>query len=64
MHLHHTTYPLSLYLCMVLELENVIVGVLHMFENVIIRVFYMLENVIIGVLYMLENVIRTIVVQY
>ena len=53
MHLHHTTYPFSLYLCMVLELENVIIGV-----------FYMLENVIIGVLYMLENVIRTIVVQY
>lgn len=53
MRLHHTTYPFSLYLCMVLELENVIIGVLHM-----------LENVIIGVLYMLENVIRTIVVQY
>lgn len=53
MRLHHTTYPFSLYLCMVLELENVIIGVL-----------YMLENVIIGVLYMLENVIRAIVVQY
>ena len=51
--LYHTTYPFSLYLCMVLELENVIIGVL-----------YILENVIIEVLYVLENVIRTIVVQY
>lgn len=64
MRLHHTTYPFSLYLCMVLELENVIIRVFYMFENVIIGVLYMLENVIIGVLYMLENVIRTIVVQY
>ena len=53
MRLHHTTYPFSLYLCMVLELENVIIGVL-----------YILENVIIEVLYVLENVIRAIDVQY
>lgn len=64
MRLYHTTYPFSLYLCMVLELENVIIGVLYMLENVIARVFYIFENVIIGVLYMLENVIRTIAVQY
>ena len=64
MRLHHTTYPFSLYLCMVLELENVIIGALYMLENVIIRVFYMLENVITRVFFMLENVIRTIVVQY
>ena len=51
--LYHTTYPFSLYLCMVLELENVIIGVL-----------YILENVIIEVLYVLENVIRAIDVQY
>lgn len=46
MRLHHTTYLFSLYLCMVLELENVIIGVLYMLENVIIWVLYMLENVI------------------
>lgn len=46
MRLHHTTYPFSLYLCMVLELENVIIGVLYMLENVIIWVLYMFENVI------------------
>lgn len=46
MRLHHTTYPFSLYLCMVLELENVIIGVLYMLENVIIRVLFVLENVI------------------
>lgn len=46
MRLHHTTYPFPLYLCMVLELENVIIGVLYMLENVIIVVLYMLENVI------------------
>ena len=53
MRLHHATYPFSLYLCIVLELENVIMGMLCM-----------LENVIMGMLRMLENVIRTIVVHY
>lgn len=51
--LRHTTYPFSLYLCMELKLENVIIEVLCM-----------LENVIIMVLYMLENVIKVVVVQY
>lgn len=46
MHLRHTTYPFSLYLCMELKLENVIIEVLYAFENVIIWVLYMLENVI------------------
>lgn len=46
MHLHHTIYPFSLYLCEVLELENVIIGVLKVLENVIIGMLYMLENVI------------------
>lgn len=53
MRLHHATYPFSLYLCIVLELENVIMGMLRMLENVIIRVFCVFENVI-----------RTIVVHY
>ena len=53
MRLHHATYPFSLYLCIVLELENVIMGMLLMLENVIIRVFCVFENVI-----------RTIVVHY
>ncbi len=43
--LRHTTYPFSLYLCVVLELENVIIEVLYTLENVIIMVLYMLENV-------------------
>lgn len=46
MRLRHTTYPFSLYLCMELKLENVIIEVLYTFENVIIVVLYMLENVI------------------
>ena len=33
--LRHTTYPFSLYLCVVLELENVIIEVLYTLENVI-----------------------------
>lgn len=53
MRLHHATFPFSLYLCIVLELENVIMGMLRMLENVIIRVFCVFENVI-----------RTIVVHY
>lgn len=62
--LRHTTYPFSLYLCMELKLENVIIEVLYTLENVIIELLYMLENVIIAVLYMLENVIWIVVVQY
>ena len=64
MRLHHATYPFSLYLCIVLELENVIIGMLCMLENVIMGMLRMLENVIMGMLRMLENVIRTIVVHY
>ena len=64
MRLHHATYPFSLYLCIVLELENVIMGMLRMLENVIIRVFCVFENVIIRVFCVFENVIRTIVVHY
>ena len=64
MRLHHTTYPFSLYLCIVLELENVIIWVSYMLENVIITVLHMLENVIIRMFCMLENVMRTIVVHY
>ena len=64
MRLHHATYPFSLYLCIVLELENVIMGMLRMLENVIMGMLRMLENVIMGMLRMLENVIRTIVVHY
>ena len=62
--LRHTTYPFSLYLCMELKLENVIIKVLYMLENVIIELLYMLKNVIIAVLYMFENVIKVVVVQY
>lgn len=64
MRLHHAIYPFSLYLCIVLELENVIMGMLRMLENVIMGMLSMLENVIIRVFCVFENVIRTIVVHY
>ena len=64
MRLHPATFPFSLYLCLVLDLEIVIMGMLCILENVIMGMLRMLENVIIRVFCVFENVIRTIVVHY